>query len=357
MAKRAHSSQSMGDSDRVPPTARADVLSNLTTTCPRPEFEPEPVERTAPIFFPLLSASEAPTRETERKLVTARRTSDERATLTVLTGMEAGQVYSLPQSGCIIGRAPGVEVLVDDQAVSRKHARIVPLADGFFVEDLESTNGTFVSGSRVARVELRPGDRIQLGPNLVLRYSLIDGTEEALQRRLYESSTRDPLTGTFNRAYLGERLLAELSHARRHKDELTLLMLDLDGFKSVNDLHGHLAGDAVLQSVAQCLLHTVRVEDVLARYGGEEFVVLLRATALDGAARLADRLREAVSKETVTVDGKSLSVTVSIGVATLSELKPEQGATELLASADARLYRAKLAGRNRVCFEPEPPKN
>jgi diguanylate cyclase (GGDEF)-like protein len=343
----------MGESDRVPPTARADAL---TTTRPRrAEFEDETVERTSPIVFPLLSASQTPERETERRLVTASRASDERATLTVLTGMEAGQVYSLAETGCTIGREPGVEIVVDDQAVSRKHARILPMAGGFFIEDLQSTNGTFVSGTRVARVELSPGDRIQLGPNLVVRYTLIDGTEEALQRRLYESSTRDPLTGAFNRAYLGERLLAETSHARRHKSELTLLMIDLDAFKRVNDEHGHLAGDAVLQAVAQLLLHVVRVEDVLARYGGEEFVVLLRATTLDGAARLAERLRAAVSKERVAVDGKELSVTVSIGAAALSELPADQGATELLAVADARLYRAKIAGRNRVCSEPESP--
>lgn len=336
----------MGDSDRVPPaTRRAETVPTMPAL---EEVDTQSIERTDPISFPLLTR-DGGTRDTERKLVTAPRTSDERATLTFLTGMDAGQVFTLPEAGCTIGRDAECEVVVDDQAVSRRHARILPLKDGFFVEDLTSTNGTFVSGSRVASTaELRPGDRIQLGPNLVLRYALVDGTEEALQRRLYESSTRDALTGAFNRAYLTERLVAEAAHARRHKAELALLMLDLDAFKRVNDEHGHLAGDAVLQSVSQLLLRLIRVEDVLARYGGEEFVVILRATNLPGAARLAERLREAVARERVDADGKGLQVTVSIGVATLAEVSSEQGATELLATADARLYRAKMSGRNRV---------
>src|SRR5688572_20438385 len=172
----------MGDSDRVPPTRRAHTVPTMPST---DEFEPS-VERTDPVSFPLFTRSEEP-RETERKLVTAPRKSDERATLTFLTGIEAGQVFSIPEDGCTIGRGTDCEVSVDDQAVSRKHARILPIKNGFFIEDLGSTNGTFVSGARATTVELRPGDRIQLGPNLVLRYTLIDGTEEALQRRLYES--------------------------------------------------------------------------------------------------------------------------------------------------------------------------
>lgn len=336
----------MGDSEQTPPTNRGDAL----TSRPSPPHEGDFAgESTSPMMFPLLVASDSPLRETERKIFTATRSSDERATLTFLTGIEAGQVYSLPEGGCVLGRAPDSQVIIDDQAVSRRHAQILPTNDGYFIEDLDSTNGTFVSGARIARKELHPGDRIQLGANLVLRYSLIDGTEEALQRRLYESSTRDPLTGAFNRAYLGERLMAETSHARRHDAALSLLMIDVDSFKRVNDQHGHLAGDAVLQSVAQFLLHTVRVEDIVARYGGEEFVVLLRATALEGAVRLAERLREGVAKEQVPVDDQVLSVTVSIGVAELAELPPEQGGTELLAMADARLYRAKISGRNLVC--------
>lgn len=342
----------MGDSDRVPPTARADALTT------RPAFsELEPLERTEPLAFPLLTETETFERETERILVSAPRTGDERATLTFLTGVSAGQVVSLPATGGLMGRASDALVSLDDQGVSRRHARILPTEGGFFIEDLESTNGTFVAGVRVGSRELRSGDRIQLGPSVVLRYALIDSAEEALQRRLYESSTRDALTGAYNRAFLAERLVAEIAHARRHKAELALLMLDLDGFKAVNDKHGHLAGDAVLRAVSSRFARLVRVEDIVARYGGEEFVMLLRATPLDGATRLAERLREAVAAERVETSGATLSVTVSIGVATLAEIAPEHGAVELLALADGRLYQAKVSGRNRVCATGEvaPP--
>jgi diguanylate cyclase (GGDEF)-like protein len=201
--------------------------------------------------------------------------------------------------------------------------------------------------------ELQNGDRIQVGPTQMLRFSITDDAEEELQRRLYESSTRDGLTRAFNRKYLNERLPAEIAHARRHKTELALLMLDLDRFKEVNDAYGHLAGDMLLRVVASHLLRLIRLEDVLARYGGEEFVVLVRSTAPKDAAVLAERIRTTVEALTITPPDSSLSlsVTVSVGVSSLSELAAEAGPNELLAMADARLYRAKVGGRNRVVVD------
>lgn len=310
------------------------------------DLEGEPAsDRTAPLNVPT-HLVRGPT--TAKQIVVAARATNDRYTLTVVNGLAAGQVFTVPTTGCTLGRSQEVEVFVDDQAVSRRHARIVRTTDAAMLEDLGSTNGTFVEGTRVNRVELRSGNRIQLGAT-VLRFSVIDGMEEALQRRLYESSTRDPLTSTFNRAYLGERLLAETASARRHGTPLSLVMLDLDNFKAVNDTYGHLAGDRVLAAIAAVILNVVRVEDVVARYGGEEFVVLLRATELDGAKMLADRLRQAVADERIPIDGHELSVTASVGVAAISELAPGQGLMEVLGLADARLYTAKATGRNRVC--------
>src|SRR4029079_19176192 len=130
----------------------------------------------------------------------------------------------------------------------------------YLLEDLQSTNGTFVGAQRAQRCELTTGDRIQLGPNLLLRFAIVDDAEEEMQRRLYESSTRDSLTRAYNRKYFGERLLAEIAHAQRHKNELSLLMLDLDEFKQVNDKYGHLAGDMVLRTVAAQMMRLIRME-------------------------------------------------------------------------------------------------
>jgi diguanylate cyclase (GGDEF)-like protein len=291
-------------------------------------------------------------RTTEKTIAVPSKVKNDRATLTVLNGFNAGEVFALDEREHILGRGTEADLWAEDPAVSRKHARITHTPDGEYVlEDLKSTNGTFVAARRAERCELASGDRIQLGPNLLLRFAIVDDAEEEMQRRLYESSTRDSLTRAYNRKYLGERLIAEIAHAERHKTELSLLMLDLDDFKLANDTYGHLAGDMVLRVVAAQMMRLIRVEDVLARYGGEEFVILVRSTNHAAAVRLAERTRGSIEQLTIPIKDAKLSVTVSVGVASLAELGEQAGPTELVALADARLYRAKMAGRNRVCSE------
>jgi two-component system cell cycle response regulator len=294
------------------------------------------------------------TRATEKSLAVPASVKTDRATLTVLTGLNAGQILALDGFEHVLGRGTDADLWLEDPAISRAHARVLRRPDGHFsIEDAGSTNGTFVSGRRVhGRADLESGDRIQLGPTQMLRFAITDDAEEELQRRLYESSTRDALTRAFNRKYLNERLLAEVAHSRRHKTQLTLLMLDLDRFKEVNDEHGHQVGDMVLRVAASHLQRLIRIEDVLARYGGEEFVILARSTLLRDAGRLAERVRSTIERLQIAPhEGYSIAVTVSIGIAALSELSPEAGPNDLIALADGRLYRAKLAGRNRVCSE------
>jgi diguanylate cyclase (GGDEF)-like protein len=274
----------------------------------------------------------------------------DRATLTVLAGPNAGASFGLhEEEEIVIGREESAGICLDDPSVSRRHARIVRDGEGYAIEDLRSTNGTFVAASRVERAVLASGDRIQVGSNCVLRFAFVDETEESLQRRLYESSTRDALTGVFNRKCLFERLKAEVAHARRADEPLSLLMLDVDHFKKVNDLYGHAAGDHVLRSVAQCASNTVRAGDVFARYGGEEFATIARNAHLEEAIALAERLRRAVAAMRLEVGNGSIGVTVSIGVVALDECDPALDERELVTIADARLYGAKIQGRNRVC--------
>lgn len=279
--------------------------------------------------------------------------SKDRATLTVLTGINAGQVYALDGEEHFIGRGTDADIWVEDGGVSRRHARITCRPDGrYFIEDLGSTNGTFIGPERVEISEIRLGDRIQVGPHVTLRFQLTDDAEEALQRRLYESSTRDALTRVYNRKYFGERLLMEVAYSRRHRVKLAVLILDLDDFKHTNDTFGHLAGDMVLRLVAAQMQRLIRVEDVLARYGGEEFVILARTTGKTDAVRLAERIRDSISELDVPVTpDQSIRSTVSIGVAALPDIAPEGGPNDLLALADARLYHAKAAGKNRVCAD------
>jgi diguanylate cyclase (GGDEF)-like protein len=280
-----------------------------------------------------------------------RAVAEDHAMLTVLTGANAGEVFSLNDDQIHLGRGKDADVRIDGVGVSRKHARIVRTEDGRrIIEDLGASNGVLVNGRRIDRIELVSGDRVQLGPVVVLRFALVDGHEKALAYQLYEGSTRDALTGTYNRRYLNERLTEEIAYARRHDTRLTLMMLDLDHFKRVNDVHGHGAGDMVLRIAAAQLQRIIRREDILARYGGEEFVVLLRGIEHKNAGILAERLRRAVESLSIPYESGPLRVTISVGVVSLHECVGNAPLETLIQSADERLYKAKSEGRNRVCL-------
>ncbi len=288
-------------------------------------------------------------RDTEKALSIPSSVDKNRASMTLLTGPNAGQVFPLTGED-VIGRDFDAQIRIDDPSLSRAHARVVREDEtGFVLYDLGSTNGTFIESERIQRRVLTTGDRIQLGPKLVLRFSITDLAEEMLQRQLFESSTRDHLTRVYNRRYLMGRLAAEVAHARRHASTLALLLFDLDRFKDTNDRHGHLAGDAVLRAIADKVTSLIRVEDVFARFGGEEFVVLIRAAGPVDAVRLAERLRSSIEAMVVRAEGAQVQITISVGVAALGELPSQAAGQELIALADARLFRAKKDGRNRVC--------
>jgi len=273
-----------------------------------------------------------------------------RPTLTLMSGMEAGRVIPLDAEAVVIGReVVGDGLSIEDPGISRRHARIVRNEDGTHrIEDLGSTNGTLVRGIRVAVAPLEHGDYVQLGGSLLARFAMIDPTEEALARRLYESSVHDPLTRVYNKRYFLGRLEAEVACARRTGDALSLLMLDVDQFKRFNDAFGHLPGDRAVCFIAAKVLRQIRVGSVLARYGGEEFVVLSPGTAAAEADRLAERVRRAIEGLRFSAAATTVSLTVSIGVATVADLGAHEGAPALLSLADARLHAAKAAGRNRV---------
>jgi two-component system, cell cycle response regulator len=262
----------------------------------------------------------------------------------------AGQVWHLDDGDSQIGRHPDNPVCVDDQGLSRQHVRIRHDGQRAFVEDLNSSNGTFVNGMRITSQELRNGDTLQLGPRVCFRYTVASENEERMLKRLYDSSVRDPLTKTYNRLFFANQLGSELSFALRHGAELSLIVLDVDHFKKVNDTLGHLAGDAVLKALAQLVQNGLRREDVLARYGGEEFAVLLRGVPIAGAAVVAERLRHAAEAAAIPFDGSDVKITVSLGCASLrccNRHDPES----LVQRADGRLYRAKREGRNLAVWE------
>jgi two-component system, cell cycle response regulator len=268
--------------------------------------------------------------------------------LTVLTGSSQGALFKVLKGAAVIGRATNAEIRVEDDGISRAHARVRAETDRAFVEDLGSRNGTFVNGTKIgAPHELKEGDKIQVGRGTVLRFGFQDMLDESYHENLLSSALRDGLTKLFNKRYFIERLDSELKFAQRHNTALSLLMLDLDHFKKINDTLGHLAGDMVLQATAAALSKAVRNEDVVARFGGEEIAIVLRAIPLGQAAHMAERLRKLVEATVVDFNGNPLRATCSIGVASYPAL-PVKTPEELVDAADQALYRAKHAGRNRV---------
>jgi len=299
-----------------------------------PEFEPDDDECTA--LVSLESLGRIPHRQAK-----------DRHLLVRVKGAGLGHVTRLGDTPCIVGRGSEAGLYVSDSGISRKHAMLVPDGETYVLVDTESANGTFVGGQRVSRYVLKDGDVVQFASTAAFRYTLTDESQEALLRQLFEASVTDALTGAFNRDHFDTQLAAELSYARRHKTELSLVMFDVDFFKKVNDTYGHPAGDQVLVRIARTVTGMIRTEDVFARYGGEEFALILRGVSVSGAAALAERLRGAVEALSIPSDKGTIRVTVSAGCAGVSG-SAEVSAEDLVGAADKRLYAAKHGGRNRV---------
>ncbi|MFN0245457.1 MAG: diguanylate cyclase [Kofleriaceae bacterium] len=287
----------------------------------------------------------------------ARHEARKRACLTILTGTSSGHLFKLEKDNTILGRASNAEVRISDDGISRHHARIRVEADGPYVEDLESRNGTYVNGTKIDGAhKLVDGDKIQIGRTTVVRFSFNDDLDEAFHENLMSSALRDPLTKLFNKRYFLDRLDSELKFAKRHETTLSLLLVDLDHFKAVNDTHGHLAGDAILINLAQVLQRAVRNEDVVARFGGEEIAIILRAIPLEPAFLLADRLRDLIQQTVTHHQHLELRVTASIGAAGYPTTKADT-IEALIEAADKALYKAKGHGRNRVARPTVQPKS
>jgi two-component system cell cycle response regulator len=274
------------------------------------------------------------------------------AYLVVLAGSNVGEMYKVEKERTVMGRGESVDIRLLDEGISREHAQVVQEAgkDGshYVLEDMGSTNGTFCNGARVQRQMLAEGDKILLGSTTILKFSYQDKLDEMFQRQMSESALRDGLTKTFNKRYFTERIESEYLYAARHDTPVSLLFLDIDHFKRINDVHGHPAGDAVLVELSKLVSAGLGNEDIFCRYGGEEFAVISRGTETPAAHAIAERLRRAVEEHVFSFDGKTILVTISVGVARAPS--PGVGSpAEFVATADEAMYRAKRSGRNQVC--------
>jgi two-component system cell cycle response regulator len=270
------------------------------------------------------------------------------AALVVIYGLDLGRKYDLGgREEVIIGRSSKADISIDQEAVSRNHALVTNTKKGVRIKDLDSTNGTFVNDEPIrSERELRNGDLVKIG-RTIFKFIASGNIETAYHDEIYRLTTMDGLTQVHNRRYFDEQIDREFSRARRYERVLSLVMMDIDHFKQVNDEHGHLAGDAVLRQLASTVRTRIRREDVFARYGGEEFGIILPEIDLKSAKMFAEKLRVLVSKQHFTFDRSSIPVTVSLGVALLAT--EHRGAADLVRAADEKLYEAKTSGRNCVC--------
>lgn len=271
-----------------------------------------------------------------------------KAYLIVIAGNAVGEMFQIRKESVVLGRDSECDVQIRDVGISRRHSKIYRDQLGeIYIEDLGSTNGTYINGEQIVKKPLNDGDRVQLGRTTILKFSLSDSLEESFQKKMYESAVRDGLTKAYNRQYFDERLASEFSYAYRHFIPLSVIMLDIDHFKRVNDTYGHPVGDVVLRYLSHTIMKSIRNEDMLSRYGGEEFTILARNTDAQAIVTLSERIRIAVESQSIPVSAGIIKITVSEGCATLENRnyhRPE----ELVAAADEALYHAKKSGRNRV---------
>ena len=267
------------------------------------------------------------------------------ACLVVIYGHDLGRKHSLESAAVTLGRSPKCDIQIDQESVSRAHSKITNAGRSVRIRDLGSTNGTYVNDELVEERTLADGDFIKIG-RTIFKFLSGGNIERAYHEEIYRLTTVDGLTQIFNKRYFAEALDREIARASRYRRELSLVMFDLDHFKEVNDTHGHLAGDAVLKTLAHTIKTRIRTEDIFARYGGEEFAIILPEIDGHNAHQFAEKIRRIVEITEFLFEATKIPVTISMGVATLDLEEP--AAAALVKRSDERLYEAKSAGRNCV---------
>jgi two-component system cell cycle response regulator len=261
-------------------------------------------------------------------------------------GPGMGARYGLSNTPLVIGRGNDCEIRINDHSVSRRHARIQPGIDGYYAMDLQSTNGTFVNDLPATMSKLKDGDYLRVG-NCIYRFLTGGNVETEYHEEIYRLTIIDALTETHNKRYLMEFLDRELARSARYRRPLTLILLDIDLFRAVNEEHGHLGGDFVLRELAARIKSVIRKEELFARYGGEEFVVVLPESMIEEGIRVGERIRAIAESPDFQFENKSFRITISLGVAcTVGD--ESMTPADLIRHADDKLYEAKRAGRNRV---------
>jgi len=260
-------------------------------------------------------------------------------------GPSMGKRYELTKETTIIGRGSEADVIIEKESVSRRHARVMRQGGKYVVEDLKSTNGTYLNDLPITEGVLQDGDFLKVG-NAIYKFLSGGNVEASYYEEIYRLTIVDGLTRAYNKRYFEEFLEREMARCFRTGRPLSLVMFDIDHFKNINDTYGHLTGDFILKDLCRRIRRTVRRDELLARYGGEEFCVVLPEAEKTGAVEFAERIRRIVEEEAFVFEGTKIHVTISLGVTTL--VGEDIGLAAFVQQVDEKLYEAKRTGRNRV---------
>ncbi|MEE2788588.1 MAG: GGDEF domain-containing protein [Myxococcota bacterium] len=238
----------------------------------------------------------------------------------------------------VIGRDDACDLTLDDDSISRQHCVVSFESDRWFMEDLKSTNGTYVAHQYVDRVPLAHGDLVAVG-RLIFRFLFTRNLEECSREEMYRLGMFDSLTQVHNRRYLFDFLEREMSRCRRRKHALSLILFEVCGFDGINQRYGYLSGDHVLRELAARLSRRVRREELLARYHGDQFALVLPETTADEAEKFAQIIEHTISVMDIHFDGWKIPVTVRLSVAEFSTSQPSP--ENLLQTAERRLIKCR----------------
>src|SRR5690242_5727779 len=238
--------------------------------------------------------------------------------LVEIHGPELGKKFILDEEEFTIGRDVKNNIVVDLDSVSRRHAKISTRQGKSFVVDLGSTNGTYLNDEEVLEeTPLRSGDYVKVGGS-IFKFLSGGNIETLYHEEIYQLTIVDGLTQINNKRFFLEFLEREMGRCHRYNRALSLIMFDIDHFKKINDVNGHLAGDYVLRELAQHVKQRIRKEECFARYGGEEFSVVMPEAGPDNARRFAEKIRKMIEDHPFVFEGKDIDVTISLGVADMS---------------------------------------
>ncbi len=270
--------------------------------------------------------------------------------LIVLKGADEGRIFKLTAQAMSIGRAQDADICLNDKAISRKHCLLVCSVDKVTIIDLQSSNGTMVNDETIAKVKLKDGDKIMVGSTL-LKFDLTDVQESEYHEKLYQMITFDDLSSLYNRQYMLKQLERMYNSLSRFSP-FSLLFIDVDFFKKVNDVYGHITGSSILSELGRILFSNLRATDIPCRYGGEEFVVILLKTSSKAACFVAEKIRKIVNNHIFfSPDSEPVSITISVGIAESSaSLKNFK---QHISRSDEAMYYAKKKGRNKTVLFTE----